>query len=223
MGMSVSEAIEARMSVRAFSDRPVEPHLIEDILRRAGRAPSGGNLQPWTVHAVQGQKLEELKATIAGKFAAQSSEPLEFASYPTPLWEPLRSRRHEAGRLRYEAFGFLNKDPGGLRELQRQNYTFFGAPVGLFFYLDKRVGPPQWADLGMYLMSVMLLAVERGLDTCPQQVWGNWNRTLAEFLSVPGDMFLFCGMSMGYRDESHPCVAARTGRAELEHIAVFHR
>ena len=33
--------------MRAFSDRPVPPEVIEDCLRTAGTAPSGANLQPW--------------------------------------------------------------------------------------------------------------------------------------------------------------------------------
>jgi nitroreductase len=170
-----------------------------------------------------GERLQVLKALIAKKFAENpNGEPLEFSSYPKGLWEPLRSRRFEAGKLRYEAFGFKNKDSFGLQELQRHNYRFFGAPVGLFFYLDRRVGSPQWADLGMFIMAVMLLAIEEGLDTCPQQLWGNWNATLATFLSVPADQMLFCGMSMGVRDEMHPCNARKTERASLSTFLSMH-
>lgn len=219
---TVSEAIERRMSVRAFRDWPVTEATVRDILERARRSPSAGNLQPWHVYVVGGARLAVLKGLIAGKFARDpAGEPLEFASYPSPLWEPLRTRRAEAGRLRYEAFGFADKDGLGLSDVLRRNFAFFGAPVGLFFYLDVRVGPPQWADLGMFLQSVMLLAVERGLDTCPQQVWGNWNATLRDFLAVPQGRRLFCGMALGYRDDTHPCLAARTGRAALSDFASF--
>ncbi|WP_291650007.1 nitroreductase [Bosea sp. (in: a-proteobacteria)] len=220
--VTVSEAIERRMSVRAFSDRPVAEGKVRDILDRARRSPSTGNLQPWHVYAVGGERLVALKRLIAEKLARDpAGEPLEFASYPSPLWEPLRARRAAAGRLRYEAFGFADKDGSGLSELLRRNFDFFGAPVGLFFYLDARVGPPQWADLGMFLQSLMLLAVEEGLDTCPQQVWGSWNATLRDFLGVPDGRTLFCGMSLGYRDASHPCIAARTERAAMSEFASF--
>ena len=214
--MIVSEAVRRRMSVRAFKADPVPLDLIMQIIDQARRSPSAGNLQPWHVYVVIGAQLKALKELIARKFADNpAGEPLEFSSYPKGLWEPLRTRRFEAGRLRYEAFGFDNKDSGGLAELQRRNFSFFGAPAGLFFYLDRRVGPPQWADLGMFLMAVMLLAVEHGLDTCPQQVWGNWNATLAEFLSTPEEQILFCGMSLGFRDEEQPCNSARTERAPV--------
>lgn len=220
--MTVSEAVERRMSVRAFTDRPVAEAMVRGILDRARRSPSAGNLQPWHVHVVGGERLVALKRLIAGKFAGDpKGEALEFASYPSPLWEPLRTRRAAAGRLRYDAFGFADKDGRGLAELSRRNFDFFGAPVGLFFYLDARFGPPQWADLGMFLQSVMLLAVEEGLDTCPQQVWGSWNATLRDFLAVPDGRTLFCGMSLGYRDASHPCIATRTERAAMSEFASF--
>jgi nitroreductase len=44
--VSVSEAVARHRSVRAFLDRPVDRAKVLDILRRAARAPSGGNLQP---------------------------------------------------------------------------------------------------------------------------------------------------------------------------------
>ena len=221
MTISVSDAIERRMSVRAFRSDPVPDAIVRDILERARRSPSGGNLQPWNVRVVSGARLTELRSLISTKLAAgEPTDPLEFQSYPQGLWEPMRTYRSDAGRLRYEAFGYPDKDPAGLTDLQRRNYDFFGAPVGIFFYLDRRVGPPQWADLGMFLMAVMLLAVERGLDTCPQQVWGNWNKTLAEFFSIPDNLLLFCGMSLGYRDEAHSCNAARTDRSAFESFAM---
>jgi len=37
------------------------------------------------------------------------------------------------------------------------NFAFFGAPVALFCSVDRRMGPPQWSDLGMLLQTVMPL------------------------------------------------------------------
>jgi nitroreductase len=45
--MNVSDAIEHRISIRAFKPDPVPRELVAEILERAARAPSGGNLQPW--------------------------------------------------------------------------------------------------------------------------------------------------------------------------------
>jgi hypothetical protein len=48
---------------------------------------------------------------------------------------------------------------------------FLDAPVGIFCFVDKQMGLPQWSDLGMFLQTFMLLAVDADLDTCAQESW----------------------------------------------------
>ena len=50
--MNVSEAVESRKSVRKFIEKPVSNKLISELLSKASRAPSGGNLQPWKIFVV---------------------------------------------------------------------------------------------------------------------------------------------------------------------------
>lgn len=47
------EAMDARRSVRDFSDRAVPRALVETAIRTAATAPSGAHMQPWTFVAVQ--------------------------------------------------------------------------------------------------------------------------------------------------------------------------
>jgi len=219
--MQVSDAVARRHSVRAFTPDPVPGTVVREILDAARRAPSGGNLQPWRVHVLGGQALTSFKKVIADKIDAGISETPEYAVYPPNLWEPLRTRRREAGALRYAALGVADKDKAGQEALMRKNYEFFDAPIGIFFSLDRRCGPPQWSDLGMYMVTLMLLAVERGLDTCPQESWSNWPKAVAEFLKLPDELMLFAGLSMGYRDAAHPLNKFRTPRATVEEFADF--
>ncbi|HEV2363844.1 MAG TPA: nitroreductase [Caulobacteraceae bacterium] len=210
--MDVSEAVAARISVRAFLDRPVAGALVRDILERAARAPSGGNLQPWRVFALAGGPLGAFKA----KVAAGRMEAPEYAVYPPNLWEPFRTRRWECGEDLYGAIGIgRDERPKRLAQLAR-NGGFFGAPVGLFFCIDRNLGPPQWADLGMYMQTVMLLALERGLDTCPQEYWANYPKLVAEFLGLPAAEMVFSGMAMGYRDKDASINRWRTRRDPFE-------
>lgn len=199
--MDVSEAVARRVSIRAFRPDPVPGAVVADILARAAQAPSGGNLQPWRVYALAGEPLARFKTLIA---ANPIGEEPEYQVYPSSLWEPFRTRRFQNGEDLYATLGIPREDkPARLRQLAR-NGEFFGAPVGLFFCLDRRLGPPQWADLGMFMQNIMLLAVERGLDTCAQEYWSGYPKTVARFLDLPDDHMLFCGMAMGYRDEAHP-------------------
>ena len=52
------EELDARRSVRVFSDRPVPRRLIELAIRTASTAPSGAHLQPWTFVAVSDPALK---------------------------------------------------------------------------------------------------------------------------------------------------------------------
>ena len=219
--MNVTEAVERRISVRAFKPDPVPEQTIREILAIASRAPSGGNLQPWVVHALAGEPLARLKALAGQKMAAGGETP-EYDVYPPDLWDPFRTRRFVCGEDLYATIEIPREDkPARLRQLAR-NIEFFGAPVGLFFCLDRKLGPPQWADLGMFMQTVMLLAVERGLDTCAQEFWARVPRTVAQFVDLPADHMLFSGMALGYRDESAPINTLRTRRDPVDAFAHFH-
>lgn len=211
--LTVREAVERRVSTRAFLDKPVPGELVRDILARAARAPSGGNLQPWRVYALSGAPLAEFKALVR---ANPLGETPEYDVYPANLWEPFRTRRFQNGEDLYATIGIPREDrPARLRQLAR-NGEFFGAPVGVFFCLDRELGPPQWADLGMYMQNVMLLALECGLDTCPQEYWARYPVTVGAFLGLPGDHMLFSGMALGWRDPEAPINALRASRDPFE-------
>jgi nitroreductase len=220
--MNVAQAIESRMSCRAFLPTQVPEATVRTILETARRTPSGGNLQPWRVYALTGEPLAQLLAAVRGKlFASPRGEGSEYDIYPTNLGEPYRSRRHKCGEDMYATIGVAREDkPARLRQFA-QNYALFGAPVGLFFYIDRQMGPPQWSDLGMFMQSVMLLAREHGLHTCAQEAWSAWHRTVGEFLQAPPELMLFSGMALGHRDEAAPINRLRTERAPLAEIAAF--
>jgi nitroreductase len=220
--VNVSEAVSTRISCRAFVAMPVPQETVRAILDAARRAPSGGNLQPWHVHALTGAPLAELLATVRRKLPAEPrGEGSEYDIYPAGLVEPYRSRRYQCGEDMYATIGVAREDKLGRLLQFARNYDFFGAPVGLFFSIDRRLGPPQWSDLGMYMQTVMLLAREHGLHTCPQEAWSVWYRTVGEFLQLPAELMLFSGMALGYADPAHPINTLRTQRAPLEEFATL--
>jgi nitroreductase len=218
--MNVTEAIATRMSCRAFLPTPVPEATVRAILDAARQSPSGGNLQPWRVYALAGAPLAEFVALVRSRMPANPrGEGSEYDIYPADLWEPYRTRRFKCGEDLYATIGVTRDDKFGRLLQFARNYEFFGAPVGLFFCLDRRMGPPQWSDVGMYMQSVMLVAREHGLHTCAQEAWSVWHRTVAEFLALPPELMLFSGMALGYRDEAAPINRLRTDRAPLEEIA----
>ena len=59
MNKDVKEAIITRRSVRYYSSKKIKKEIVEDILKVASRAPSGTNIQPWNVHVLMGESLNQ--------------------------------------------------------------------------------------------------------------------------------------------------------------------
>jgi nitroreductase len=198
--MNVSDAVEARRSIRAFLETPVETDVVVDLLTRAARAPSGGNVQPWRVYVIGPETMPAFLEHLAGR----DIEPPGYDIYPPDLWEPYRTNRFALGEQMYDKLGIPREDrPARLARLA-ENYRFFGAPTAFFCFIDRGMGPPQWSDLGMFLQTFMLLATEAGLATCPQEAWARWSGAVADFVDAPEDEMLFCGMAIGHADPDAP-------------------
>ncbi|MCF8468277.1 MAG: nitroreductase [Sneathiella sp.] len=220
--MKVSEAIESRMTVRQFLDKPVPLDTIRDLLEISKRAPSGGNLQPWNVHVLTGEPLERLVDDVKDKQDRGVTETPEYNVYPPELVDPYKTRRRIVGQALYDLIGVPREDtPGKLRQLAR-NYRFFDAPVGLFFVLHRQMEVGQYADVGMFMQNIMLLAREYGLDTCPQEAWARWPKTLKEHLSLADHEITFCGMALGYKDEGAVINKLISDREKFENFVTLH-
>jgi nitroreductase len=220
--MNVSEAVRARRSIRAFLDKPVPTQLLREAVELAARAPSGGNLQPWRVVLLAGEPMAGFKAAMQQRLQTRLVPDVpEYHIYPEKLGEPYRSSRYAVGEAMYALLGIPREDKAARLRRMSANYDFFGAPAGLFCYVDRQMGPPQWSDLGMYLQTLMLLLQERGIDTCPQEAWAAYYKTVAEQLKPPPELMLFCGVSIGYRDPEAPVNQLEAERAPLEQFATL--
>ena len=221
--MDVFEAVASRFSCRAFLQTAVPEILVRDILRRASRAPSAGNMQPWRIYAIAGSRIEDLKSLLAPRMAAElpRGEGAEYTIYPEPLTEPYRTRRSQVGELLYSAIGVARHDKAGRYKQYAKNYEFFGAPVALFFARERLHGPAQWADIGGYLQTVALLARGHGLHTCAQQAWVSFHHTVREFLNLPSNQMIYSGMALGYEDLTAPINCWRSPREPIEAFATF--
>lgn len=206
--------------MRGFTDRPVPPEVLERVLAAASWAPSGSNIQPWRIYVVTGAPLSELKKVAVERVnAGDPWDEREYEMYPADLHSPYRERRSAFGRQRYTALGIAREDWEARQRAAVANWDCFGAPVALFCYIDRRLGLPQWADLGMYLQTVMLLLRAEGLHSCPQMAWSQVRTTVADVVSPPAELILFCGMSIGYEDVR--VGYSRTGRAPLDETVTF--
>lgn len=220
--VSVSTAVAARRSIRRFIDRPVDLELLRDILDKARQSPSGGNVQPWHVSVLSGQRLERLKQeTRVAMMKGQGAEPAEYDIYPAELSEPYWSRRKANGEALFGSLGIAREDKPARQQAVARNFELFGAPVGLFLHTPKYMGKPQWADLGIWLQTVMLLLVEAGLGSCAQEAWAHYPATVKRVAEIPDEHILYSGLAIGYPDPDAPVNSFPNARAPLEESVVF--
>ena len=221
--LTVTDALKTRISTRAYLDTPVSEGQVRDLLTLAHRAPSGGNLQPWRIDVVAGQARQAVIDAVAETQATHPfGEPeLEYAVYPKPLNDPWRTRRFECGETIYKTLDIPRADRNSRLLHVAKNFQFWGAPVGLFLSTHKDMQPGQWADLGIFLQSLMLAATEAGLASCAQEAWAVFPNTVKQAVGIDADHTLFCGLALGYSDPDAPVNSARTSRADLDEIAHF--
>ena len=216
--MDVSRAVHARISTRAFLPNPVDDAVLGELLADASFAPSGGNVQPWRVYVVNGDAMTRLREFLPTQAPIDTPE---YDIYPASLWEPYRTNRFTIGEQMYATLGIARDDRDGRIRQFAHNGDFFGAPAALFCFIDRRMGPPQWSDLGMFLQTFMLLATERGLATCAQEYWSVRHAAVRSFVGAPDEEMLFCGISIGHADPDAPVNSLRSERMPLAQWARF--
>jgi nitroreductase len=218
--LTVTEALKRRISTREFRPEPLPEQLVREILDVARWAPSGGNLQPWKVIAVAGAERAAVTELARRIHSAEGpDESTERPVYPANLWEPYRTRRYKLGEDLYALLRIPRSDRSARLAQFARNYEMFGAPVELFFVIDQRMGHGQWAHLGMFMQSVALAALERGVSSCMQEAWATLRLSLKSHFALDEHEMVYCGMALGYADETAAVNSLRSDRAPLEEFA----
>ncbi len=219
--MDLDTALDSRSSARVFKSDPVSRDLVEEILERAARSPSGTNVQPWKVYVAMGPARERLTCEL---LAYREKNPEDGGKeWPTvsKRVEPYLSRMRTLGKEMYTLLEIPKGDKQANWNQWGRNYKFFDAPVGLIFTIDKDLDRTSWLDIGIFIQSLMLSATARGLDTCAQGAWNQFWRVTKDVLEIPDNEYVVCGMSLGYADKTAPVNALVAEREPVSSFAFF--
>ena len=219
-GLTVEDAIRGRQSVRAYLDKPVPRDVITRVLVTSGRAPSGSNIQPWKVWVVEGEPLKQLTNEIQAIYDTSGEPKRAYNYYPVTWREPYLARRRACGWGLYATVGITREDKAGMHDQRRQNYNFFGAPMGLVFTIDRDMEKGSWLDCGMFIQTVMIACRQFGLETCPQAAFANFHEIIRRRFSIPETEMVICGMAIGYPDTA---AKVNTFRSDREPVAAYVR
>lgn len=219
---AVSQTLSERHSVRKFTDQSVKEADLEDILTLASQAPSGGNLQPWRVHIISGDAKTQLERHLRTAFQNKEMED-QYPYYPSQLSQKYAMRKKRAGKQLYDALDIGKRDVKAMRQQKEENFSFFGAPVGLFFTIDKKLEQGSWVDMGIFIGSVMTLAQAKGLATCPQGSFISLHKEIRKTLPIGEDQVVVCGMAVGYEDKAAAVNSFRTEREKVSSFTQIHQ
>ena len=220
---TVDDAINSRISCRAFTNRPVTRETILEILSLASRAPSGTNTQPWKVYVVQGKARDALVDEVCVAHDALYADPAlaaqfvdDYDYYPTQWVSPFIERRRENGWGLYKLLGIERGEKDKMHAQHQRNYHYFDAPVGLVFTMSRKMGRGSLLDYGMFLQNIMLAARARGLDTCPQGAWNGFSSIVKRHVGASADEMMVTCMALGFADPSDEINSYRTPRELAE-------
>ena len=120
--MDVFEAVDSRIACRHFLDKPVDLGIVRELIMRAQRAASGGNLQSWNVYALANEPLRQFKRIVAERIAREDPRHMksEYPIYPDPMFGAYKERRDAHGVQLYGSLGIAQTDgPGRLNHPRR--------------------------------------------------------------------------------------------------------
>jgi nitroreductase len=210
--VELKQALEGRKSCRAFSSSPVERELVAELLRRAGRAPSALNLQPWEVTVVMGEEVKRLARRISAAHMERRAGCSPGARRPIP--EAHQKRRRETFLPLAATLEKMGLDME--RFVGEGSCRFYDAPVALVLYMDSSYSMERYLCLGVFVGYLLLAAQDLGLSTCPVGLVASYGEEIKDQLNIPEEKEVVLGIALGYPEQGSPLSSFSTPREPLE-------
>ena len=137
--MDFEELVNTRRSVRGFKNKPVPRAVIEDIIEVAKRAPSSMNTQPWHVHVLTGEPLEQLRRRNMEEMAAGAKAKRDIISHGE-YQGVHRGRQVDIAKKLFAVMGIARDDKPMRQDWVLRGFRQFDAPVSLVLSYDRVLG-----------------------------------------------------------------------------------
>lgn len=209
--------LQRRHSCRAFLPTPLSRSVIEQILVATQRGASWCNAQPWKVHVVSGNALDNLRAALCAR-AESATPPAPELDWPREYRGVYQERRRECGWGLYRATGVQKGDREASLKQARENFRMFGAPHVAILTSEKLLGTHGVMDCGAWVANFLLSCTAMGVATIAQAALASYPDILHAHLDIAADRVIVCGISFGYEDTVHPANSFRTTRAPLGEV-----
>ena len=220
--MDLKTTLMERKSTRAFLDKKVPMDTINEIIEQSKTAPSGVNTQPWQVAVIQGESKNNLCNKFEMAFREGVKGSMDYKYYPVEWRDEYKQRRKECGLMLYSTLNISREDKKRQLDQWALNYQAFNAPVILLFFIDRSMEKGSFMDYGMFIQSIMLSAVEKGLATCPQAALGEYPDIVRQEFPEYKDKMVLCGLALGYEDKGQIVNSYRTTREDISRFVRYY-
>jgi nitroreductase len=217
--MDVIEALRSRHTCRHFKPQPVLKGTILEILDAANRAPSWANSQPWEAYVAAGESLKRIRKGFMSRFD-QGLGPHPDLSAPSQWPAALRRRIEETQSMHLREY-FASPGDAAAQAHLRHNYMFFEAPCVLYLCMEKTLGTWSVFDMGLFAQSILLAALEKGLDTAPAYMLAAYPDLIRSELDIPEGLMILFGIALGYGAEEREAPSPRRHVREMVHFSGF--
>ena len=220
--MTFSELIKARRSVRGYRPDPVPREVIEEIISVAKWAPSSMNTQPWHVHVVTGEPLDNIRRGNTENMLAGVPPKREF-----PMRESYegihRKRQVEVAVQLFDAMGIARDDTERRTDWVMRGFRQFDAPVSLVLTYDKYLEPAAISqfDLGAFSHAIVLAAWERGLGCVINGQGIMQSHVVRTHAQIPDDEIIMICIAMGYPDDSFVANDVKSRREDNQNFVRY--
>ena len=221
--MEFEDLVMSRKSVRGFQNKPVPREIIDEIIAVAKRAPSSMNTQPWHIHVLTGEPLEEVRRrnmeAMAGGAKVNRDIPMH-GEYDGVH----RHRQVEIAKKLFAAMDIARDDKDRRRDWVLRGFRQFDAPVSLVLCYDRVLqgGAVGYFDLGAVCYGIVLAAWDRGLGTVINGQGIMRSDIVREVAGIPPEQGIMTCIAMGWPDETFATNAVVSDREANESFVSWH-
>ena len=152
--MELKDAIQNRASVRSFTNEPVNPDDLKEMVRRAGLAPSENNHQPWKFYAITNKELlVKLAQSVTRKIREIPASESKYAYLVKSQMELSAT--------------FFKQAPSVIALVMTPSETIWEKGINIpHDELKKMHNYPDLQSAGAAIQNILLTAVELGYGAC---------------------------------------------------------
>lgn len=220
--MEVTQAMQDRRSIRGFKPDPVPRAVLEEVIALANRAPSSMNTQPWHLHVLTGQPLENVRQGNS-KLMLSGTPPQREIKDHGAYFGVHRDRQVGIAKQLFAAMGIARDDKEMRQDWVMRGFRQFDAPVSVVVCFDKALddGTIAHFDLGAVTYGLVLAAWDKGLGAVINGQGIMQSPVVRAEAAIPDDQVIMTCVALGYPDDSFAANDVVSTRRPVDEVARF--